>query len=161
MIRQHRLDAYLRSENGAARGLRVAGEGDAGRVRRPTRGEGDAMELSQLALVFSIVVRGPDLFIAASVAYKRDLRGGDSRQAAGQFADDFIGELVSESPDLCIVYVTPVHFSNDRGQRGVANIVQPGLNFERILGGGQIAVGEKLSGRGIIGPTFEVNFPGN
>ncbi len=136
MIRQHRLDANLRGQNTAAAGLRVAGEGNARRVGRPARSEGNAMQLSQFTLVLAIVIHRPYLFVAASIADERDLRAGDSRQPAGQFADDFIGELVSESSDLSVIYVTSVHLSNDRGQGRIANVVQPGLNLETILGRG-------------------------
>src|SRR6267378_4047693 len=100
MIREHRLDAYLRGQNAAAAGLRVAGEGNPARVGRPTWRERDGMELSQLVLVLAVVIHRPDFLVAASIAYVRDLRAGDSRQATRQFADDFIGELVREGSNL-------------------------------------------------------------
>src|ERR1700719_2510731 len=102
MIRDHRLDANLCGENAAGAGLRVASEGDAARIRRPTRRERNGVELSQLVLVLTVVNHRPDFLVAASIANERDLRAGDSRQAARQFADDFIGELVSEGSNLRI-----------------------------------------------------------
>ena len=157
MIRQHRLNAYLRGQNAAAAGLRVAGEGDPRRVGRPARRERYAMELSQLALVFAIVIHRPNLFVAASIAYERDLRAGDSRQAGRQFADDFIGELVCEGSNLRVGDFATIDFSDDRGQGGVARVIQPGLNLEAILARGEVAEGEKLGGCGGIGPRLEVH----
>ena len=81
MIRQHRLNANLRAQRGAAAGLSVTGEGDAAGVGRPSRRERYGVELSQLMLIFAVVIHRPDFFIAASIADKCDLRTGDSRQS--------------------------------------------------------------------------------
>src|SRR5580692_11533739 len=100
MIREHGLDAYLRSHNAAAAGLHVAGEGNAAGVRGPARRERNGVELSQLMLVLAVIIHGPDFFIAAAIAYESDLRAGDSRQAARQLANDLICELMGEGSYL-------------------------------------------------------------
>src|ERR1700704_399045 len=158
MIREHRLDAYLRGQNAAAAGLRVAGEGDAARVGGPKWGERDGVELGQLVLVLAVVIHRPDFLVAASIAYERDLRAGDSRQAARQFADDFIGELVREGSNLRVGDFATIDFSDDRGQGCVARVIQPGLNLEAILARGEVTEGEKLGGCGSVGPRLEVHF---
>src|SRR3977135_129631 len=133
MIREHRLYAYLRGQNAAAAGLRVAGESNPARVGRPTWRKRDGVELGQLVLVLAVVIHRPDFLVAASIAYVRDLRAGDSRQAARQFADDFIGELVLEGSTLRVGDFATIDFSDDRRQRGVARVIQPGLNLEASL----------------------------
>ena len=141
MIRQQRLNANLRAQCGAATGLRIAGKGDAARVGRPARRKRYGVELSQLVLIFAVVIHGPDFFIAASIADKRDLRTGDSRQAARKFADDLIGKLVGEDSNLRISGVSAINLADNGGQGCVANVIQPGLNLHTIACDGEIAKG--------------------
>src|SRR5882762_7413314 len=117
MIGEHRLDANLGGGGAAAAGLHVAGEGNAAGVRRPARRERYGVELSQLMLVLAVVIHGPDFFVAASIAYESDLRAGDSRQTAREFANDLIGELMGECSNLRVRDFSAIDFSDDRGQR--------------------------------------------
>ncbi len=158
---QHRIDADLRGQDAAAAGRRVASEGNARGVGRPSRRERDGVKLRELMLIFAVVIHGPDFLVAGSIADKRDLRAGDARQAAGKFADDFIGELVREGADLRIGDLAAIHFPDDRRQGSVAHIVQPGLNLQVIAVRGEAAEGQKLRRGGSAGPGFVVHFRGS
>ena len=150
MIRQHRLHANLCAECGAAAGLSVAGKGDAARVGRPARRQRYSVELSQLVLVFAVIIHRPNFFVAASIAHERDLSAGDSRQTTRKFADDLIGKLVSEDPNLCIGGISAINLANDGRQRCIANVIQPGLNLHAIAGDGEIAALRIGARRGIV-----------
>src|SRR5215469_13623931 len=89
----HGIHADLRVDDTLVWG--IAGEGDARTVRRPPRREGNRMKTGELMLISTIIIHDPEFLVSvAGGADKSDLRGPDAGQAAGQFADDFVGKLV-------------------------------------------------------------------
>ena len=158
MIRRHRLHAYLRAECGASAGLRITRKGDAGCIGRPARRERNSVELRQLVLIFAVVIHRPDFLIAAAIADERNLRAGDSRQAARKFADDLIGELVSEDANLRIGCVAAIHLADNGRERCVADVIQPGLDLHTVARHREIAESEQLRRRRGVGPGLYINF---
>ena len=59
----------------------VAGEGDAGSVRRPAGHERDGAEAGELVLIGAIVVHDPDFLEARAGTDEGDVGGGDAGQA--------------------------------------------------------------------------------
>src|ERR1700758_1090970 len=103
-------------------------------------------------LIFTIVIHGPDFLVAASIADKGNLRGRDSRQAAGKFSDDFIRKLVRENTDLRFGGLSAIYFSYHRRQGSVADVIQPGLNLNIVCIYGKTAKREQLRGGWRSGP---------
>jgi hypothetical protein len=69
---------------------------------------------SERALTRAIVVHHPDFLRARTRADERDLRGRDAGEAAGEFADDLVCELVRKFPDLRISGGAAINFADDR-----------------------------------------------
>ena len=63
--------------------------------------------MREFVLICAVVIHGPDFLVAAALADERDLRAGDSRQAAGKLADDFIGELMRELARIAPRWLAP------------------------------------------------------
>src|ERR1700747_3441768 len=112
-------------------------------------------------LIFTIVIHGPDFFVAASIADKSNLRGRDSRQAAGKFSDDFIRELVRESAHLRFGRLSTIYFSYHWRKRSVADVIQPGLNLNIVSIHGKSAKREQLRRGRCPGPRLVIDFGGH
>src|ERR1019366_10794868 len=104
------------------------------------------------------IIHRPDFLVAATIAHKRDLRAGDAWQAAGQLANDLVGELVREDADLSVADIAAIDFSNHWSQGGISHIVQPSLNLEAIAACRELAESQKLRRRRRAGPGLEIHF---
>lgn len=135
-----------------------AGEGDAGGVRGPTRGEGDGFQRGKRALVGTIVIHDPEFLVPGARADERNLRGGDAGEAAGEFIDNLIGELMGEFADLQIRRLTAIDFADDGFVGAAANIVKPGGDDDFAGGFGEIAECDEIGVEGRFGPDEELEF---
>ena len=72
------------------------GEGDAGVVRRDSRGKRDWSEMGDGVLVCAVVVHLPDLFVGSGDLDVVDLGFGDALDAAAEAEDDLVGEAVGD-----------------------------------------------------------------
>ncbi len=103
-------------------------------------------------LVGAVVVHDPDFLGAGARADEGDLRGGDAGQAAGEPADNFVGELVGEFADLRVGGSAAIDFA-DHGLAGRAvDVEQPGLNLDFGRGFGEVAEGDEVGVDRWIGP---------
>ena len=88
----------------------VAGEGDARRVRRPSRCERDRIQVRDLVLVRAVVVHHPDFLVAAAPAYKRNLRLGDAGLPAAEEGHDVVRKLVRELASAVFRHRAAINF---------------------------------------------------
>src|SRR5258705_274118 len=105
-------------------------------------------------LVGAVVVHYPEFFCASARADEGDLRGGDAREAAGEAADDFVGELVSEFANLRVSGRAAVDLADDGLIGGAADVVEPCGDDDFGGGFGEIAEGDEVGvdlGGGPIG----------
>ena len=80
------------------------------------------------------------------------MRGSNTWQAAGELADDFIGELVGELADLLVGRGATVNLADYCLAGRVADVVKPGLNGD--FGGGlrEVAEGDHIGVERLVGP---------
>src|SRR6266478_1016598 len=145
-----RKHADLRA--GEAGGWSETGESDARSIGRPAGSERNGFQGSELALVGAIVIHNPDFLGAAAGADESDLRGSDAWEAAGEFADDFVGELMGEFADLKIRGSAAINFSDYGLRRGIADVVKPGFDGYFGRGFGEIAEAKEIGVCGGIDP---------
>ena len=88
-------------------------EGDARGVRRPTRRERDGTERGELVLIRAVIIHDPKFLGAVGAADESDLGGGDAGEATGEFADDFVGKLMSEFADLRVGGSAAINLADD------------------------------------------------
>src|SRR6202030_1895055 len=88
----------------------------------------DGAERGQRVLVGAVVIHDPDFFGAGAGADEGDLCRSNAGNAGKEFADDFIGELVSEFADLWVRGGAAIDFADDglRGRTG--DVIEPSLN---------------------------------
>src|SRR5580692_7834957 len=107
-------------------------------------------------LVCSVVIHHPDFLGTGAGTDKSDLGGSDSGQAAGKFADNFVGELMSEFANLGIGGSTAINFGDDGLSGGIVDIVEPGLNsdfgrgFREITEGHVVGFDLRISPSGVL-----------
>src|SRR5215468_9181654 len=80
------------------------------------------MKGSEFVLVGAVVIHDPEFLGAGVAVNESDLRSGDARNTAGEFGDDFVGELVSEFAHLCVGGIAAIDLAHDGFGRGTANI---------------------------------------
>lgn len=98
------------------------------------------MKAGELMLIRAVVIHHPDfLDVRAHGTNEGDLRLRDARQPACQFADDFVGELMSELADLQVRGTAAIDFANDGRGRRVTDIIEPGLDGDFGSGFGEVA----------------------
>src|SRR5277367_1047948 len=157
--RVHRIHADLRTDDGAKFG--ETGEGDARSVGGPARGQRDGVEIGERVLIRTVIIHDPKFFGAAALADVGDLRASDAGKAAGQFADDFIGELMGEFADLGIGWRAAIDFADD-GLRGrVADVVEPRLNVDFRGGFDDVSESHHVGVCGGVGPIEVAEFVGD
>src|SRR6184192_45711 len=113
------------------------------------------MKVGDLVLVGAVVIHHPNLFIAiAGGANEGNLRLRDAGKAAGKFADDFVGELMSEFADLQVRGTTTIDFADDGRGRGVAHVEEPSLNGDLRSRFCQIAEADVVGVGGLFDPGW-------
>ena len=155
----HRVHADLRASPPAQGG--VAGERDAGGVRRPPRRQSDRVQRSQLTLVGAVVVHHPDLLAAAARADKRDLRAGHAGYTARKAHDDLVRKLVSEAAELRVADLAAIALAEHLWRARVAHVVQPRFDGQVIAAGTQVAEREQVRRRGRIVPRLVLELRGH
>ena len=107
-------------------------------------------------LVCAVVIHHPDFFGAGAGTDECDLGRGDTWQTAGEFADDFVGELMGEFADLGIGRCTAIDFGDDGLRGGIVDIIEPGLNcdfgrgFRDITKGHVVGFDLRISPSGVL-----------
>ena len=109
-------------------------------------------------LVGAVVIHDPDFFSAGAGTYEGDLGGGDTGQAAREFEDDFVGELVGEFADLLICRRATIDFADDGLAGGTSDVIEPGLDGDFGSGFGEIAEGDVVSVDLGVGPRGALEF---
>ena len=102
------------------------------------------MEGGELVLVGAVVIHDPEFLGAEGAADEGDLRGGNAGESTGKFADDFVGELVSEFADLSVRGSAAIDFADDGLGGGGADVVHPGEDGDFGGSFGEIAEGEEI-----------------
>src|SRR5215470_1472460 len=118
------------------------------------------MKGSGVVLVGAVVIHDPEFLGAGVAVNESDLRSGDARNTAGEFGDDFVGELVSEFAHLCVGGIAAIDLAHDGFGGGTANIEHP--SEDGNFGGsfGEIPEGQEIRVDGILGPVEHAEFPG-
>src|SRR5215469_616041 len=118
------------------------------------------MKGSEFVLVGAVVIHDPEFLGAGVAVNESDLRGGDARNTAGEFGDDFVGELGSEFAHLCVGGITAIDLAHDGFGGGAANIEHP--SEDGNFGGsfGEIPEGQEIRVDGILSPVEHAEFPG-
>ena len=158
LVRIKRIHADLRANHAADRNK--AGEGDAGGIGRPARSERDGMKRGKRMLVGAIVIHDPEFLGADIAANESDLRGSNAGKATRKFADNFVGELVSEFADLDVGGNAAIDLADDGLARRAADVVHPSEDGDFGGSFGEIAEGEEISVHGRLGPIEHLEFTG-
>jgi hypothetical protein len=88
------------------------------------------------------------------------LRRCDAREAAREFEDYFVSELVGEFADLLICGCTSIDFADDGFAGGTGDVVEPCLDGNFGSGFGEIAEGDVVSVDLGVGPRGALEFAG-
>ena len=117
------------------------------------------METGELVLIRAVVIHRPDFLIASGAStYECNLRGGNPRQSAGKFHDDFIGKLVREKAHLGVGNFSAINLGYHGRGRRVAHVVEPRLNREAVATCIQISECHRLRRSRRISPCLCLEF---
>ena len=153
-----RVHADLRADNAADRNK--AGEGDAGGIGRPARGERDGMKRGKRMLVGAVIIHGPEFLRTDVAANESNLRRSNAGESTRKFAYDFVGELVSEFADLRFGGSAAIDLADDSLAGGAADVVHPSEDGDFGGSFGEIAEGEEIGVDGGLGPIEHLEFTG-
>src|SRR5215472_631088 len=116
------------------------------------------MKAGELVLVGPVVIHYPDFLDSRTCGTNEsDLRLRNTGQAAGQFADDFVGKLMGELADLRVRGTAPIDLADHWWSGGAAHVKEPGLDSDFGGGFGQIAEADIVGVGGQREPGRSIN----
>ena len=108
-------------------------------------------------LILAVVVHRPDFLGAGARADEVDLGFGDAVDAAAEAVDDLVGEAMGDGARHVFAGGLVVLLAQHLRIGGVARVIEPAVDDEAAVGGGERAEGDHCGVGGVGGPLREID----